>query len=67
MEHLGGEPMAVDLWVAVLIVAACILLSAFFSGCETAMTAASRVRMHGLEKNGDKRASLVNRLLSRRS
>lgn len=67
MENFGGEPMAVDLWVAVLIVAACILLSAFFSGCETAMTAASRVRMHGLEKNGDTRAALVNRLLSRRS
>jgi Mg2+/Co2+ transporter CorB len=30
------------------------------------MTAASRVRMHGLERNGDKRAKLVNRLLSSR-
>jgi Mg2+/Co2+ transporter CorB len=30
-------------------------LSAFFSGSETALTAASRARMHQLEKEGDKR------------
>jgi Mg2+/Co2+ transporter CorB len=64
--HGAGEAAPVDLWVAVLIVAFCIALSAFFSGSETAMTAASRVRMHGLERNGDKRAKLVNRLLSSR-
>ena len=64
--HGAGEAAPVDLWVAVLIVTFCIALSAFFSGSETAMTAASRVRMHGLERNGDKRAKLVNRLLSSR-
>ncbi len=41
-------------------------LSAFFSGSETALTAASRARMHQLEKEGDKRALAVNRLLARR-
>jgi Mg2+/Co2+ transporter CorB len=41
-------------------------LSAFFSGSETALTAASRARMHQLEKEGDKRAKAVNRLLARR-
>lgn len=41
-------------------------MSAFFSGSETALTAASRARMHQLEKDGDKRASLVNRLISDR-
>ena len=41
-------------------------LSAFFSGSETALTAASRARMHQLEKEGDKRARAVNRLLSNR-
>ncbi len=41
-----------------------ISLSAFFSGSETALTAASRARMHQFEKDGDKRASLVNRLLT---
>ncbi len=41
-------------------------MSAFFSGSETALTAASRARMHQYEKDGDKRASLVNRLISDR-
>ncbi len=41
-------------------------LSAFFSGSETALTAASRARMHQLEKEGDKRARAVNKLLSNR-
>ncbi len=39
-----------------------ILLSAFFSGSETALTAASRPRMHELEKRGDRRARIFNRL-----
>lgn len=41
-------------------------MSAFFSGSETALTAASRARMHQLEKDGDKRAGLVNKLISNR-
>ncbi|KCZ91715.1 HlyC/CorC family transporter [Hyphomonas johnsonii] len=41
-------------------------LSAFFSGSETALTAASRARMHQLEKEGDRRAAAVNRLISDR-
>ena len=41
-------------------------LSGFFSGSETALTAASRARMHALEKEGDKRAAAVNRLISNR-
>jgi Mg2+/Co2+ transporter CorB len=41
-------------------------MSAFFSGSETALTAASRARMHQLEKEGDKRARSVNRLLASR-
>ena len=53
-------------WLAVVIVVACILASAFFSGSETALTAASRARMHALETNGDKRAGVVNRLLGSR-
>ena len=42
-----------------------ILLSAFFSGSETALTAASRPRMHELEKLGNRRAGIVNRLRKR--
>jgi Mg2+/Co2+ transporter CorB len=39
-----------------------LVLSAFFSGSETALTAASRAVMHQAEQNGDKRAGIVNRL-----
>ncbi|MDJ0920273.1 MAG: HlyC/CorC family transporter [Henriciella sp.] len=43
-----------------------LMMSGFFSGSETALTAASRSRIHQLEKDGDKRAGLVNRLISDR-
>jgi Mg2+/Co2+ transporter CorB len=49
--------------IALAIVVFCLALSAFFSGAETALTAASRARMHALEKSGDGRAKTVNRLL----
>jgi Mg2+/Co2+ transporter CorB len=39
-----------------------LLLSAFFSGSETALTAASRSRMHALAQQGNPRAGTVNRL-----
>ncbi len=54
-------------WTDVLVVIACVLLSAFFSGSETALTAASHARMHTLEKEGDARAGAVNRLLRQRN
>jgi Mg2+/Co2+ transporter CorB len=40
-----------------------ILISAFFSGSETALTAASRARMHALEQDGSARAKLVSSLI----
>ena len=40
--------------------------SGFFSGSETALTAASRARMHAAEKDGDNRASIVSKLLNMR-
>ena len=43
-----------------------LVLSGFFSGSETALTAASRPRMHQLESRGNRRARLVNRLRDRR-
>lgn len=52
-----------DLWIAALVVVFCLLLSAFFSASETAFTGASRARMLMLEKNGSRRAKLVNRML----
>ncbi|TNE38271.1 MAG: HlyC/CorC family transporter [Alphaproteobacteria bacterium] len=39
-----------------------LLFSAFFSGSETALTGASRARLHQMEQSGDRRAGLVNRL-----
>ncbi len=52
-----------DPFLALGIVIFCLALSAFFSGSETALTAASRARMHALESAGDERAGLINRLL----
>jgi Mg2+/Co2+ transporter CorB len=57
------EEPSVDLWLAALIVILCLILSAFFSAGETAFTGASRARMLALEKAGDARARIVNRLL----
>lgn len=67
MHGLEAGGPQVDIWTAILIVAFCIFLSAFFSGSETALTAASHARMHTLEKEGDKRAAAVMRLLRQRN
>ncbi len=56
--------MSATIFIAIAI-AVLLLLSAFFSGSETALTAASRPRMHELEKRGDRRAGKVNRLRER--
>ncbi len=49
-------------WISTGAIFFLLCCSAFFSGSETALTAASRARMHSLEKGGDPRAGLVNRL-----
>lgn len=52
-----------------LLLAAILLLigfSAFFSGSETALTAASRARLHSMEKNGDQRAVIVQSLITKK-
>ena len=43
-----------------------LVLSGFFSGSETALTAASRARINTAEKEGDKRAGIVAKLLESR-
>jgi Mg2+/Co2+ transporter CorB len=53
-------------WLSLLFVIVCLLLSAFFAGSETALTASSRASMARLEKQGNKRAVIVNRLLAQR-
>ena len=67
MHGLESGGPDVNIWTASLIVALCVFLSAFFAGSETALTAASHGRMHTLEKEGDKRAAAVNRLLRQRN
>src|SRR5882672_4103807 len=58
--------MTANDWLSLLIVVACLLLSAFFAGSETALTASSRASMARLEKQGKKRAAIVNALLKSR-
>jgi Mg2+/Co2+ transporter CorB len=53
-------------WISFATVVFCLMLSAFFSGSETALTASSRASMARLEKHGNRRAAIVNRLLSQR-
>ena len=54
-------------WLSLVIVSAvCLLLSAFFAGSETALTASSRASMSRLEKQRQPRAGIVNRLLAQR-
>ena len=58
--------MTANDWLSLVIVIVCLLLSAFFAGSETALTASSRASMARLEKHGNRRAGVVNRLLENR-
>jgi Mg2+/Co2+ transporter CorB len=53
-------------WIALSIVIACLLISAFFSASETALTGASRASMLRLSKQGNSQASIVSRLMAMR-
>lgn len=55
-----------DIWLTGLAVLGLLILSAFFSGSETALTAVSRARMHQREKAGNKRAGIVGKLTEAR-
>ena len=59
METVDFDVELIFLPLAILFL---LLLSAFFSGSETALTGASRARLHQMEQSGNHRASLVNRL-----
>lgn len=50
------------LFVAAALIIVLVVLNAFFSLAETALTAASRARMLSLEREGDRGAARVNRL-----
>ena len=58
--------MGFEFWFSIGAIVACLVMSGFFSGSETALTASSKARMHGLEQKGDKRAKIVNEVRSKR-
>ena len=47
--------MPLDIAIIIAAIIALLVLSAFFNGSETALTAASRARMHALEQEGNVR------------
>jgi len=57
--------MDTETLLSILAIAFLLFLSGFFSGSETALTGASRARLHKMEQSGDKRASIVNQLRAR--
>ena len=58
--------METEILISIGAILVLLLLSAFFSGSETSLTAASRPRMHTLEQQGDKRAGMVNALFAQK-
>jgi len=56
----------IPLSIAVPLVVVCLLLAAYLSAAETAITGASRPRMHRLAQQGHPRAVIVNALLDRK-
>lgn len=55
-------PVLIALGVCVLL---CLVLEAFFSGSETAVISADRAQLRSAARDGDRRASLAERLLDR--
>ena len=55
--------MSLEIGLILAAIVLLLILSAFFNLSETALTAASRARMHALEQEGNARATLVTRLL----
>ena len=53
-------------WLALAAILVCLLLSFFFAGSETALTASSRATMSRLAQQGNRQAGTVTRLLAAR-
>ncbi len=60
--HFLGLRWNADIIASVIAIIVLLAIAFFFSGGETALTVASRGRMHRLEQEGDARARLVNRM-----
>lgn len=54
--------MDIDLILSLAAIALLLVFSGFFSGSETALTAASRARLHQMEHGGNKKAAAINKL-----
>ncbi len=54
------------IWTTLCIVFILLMLSAFFSGSETAFTAVSSARLRAAEKEGDKKAKIVLKILEKK-
>ena len=68
MENVEALPPLEDpmVWISLGIIFCLLCLSGFFSGSETSLTAVSEARMLSMEKDGNKRASLVRKLIDRK-
>ncbi len=58
--------MGIEILITAGVIVVLLVLSAFFSGSETALTAASHARLHELARQGNVRAKVVNKLISRK-
>jgi Mg2+/Co2+ transporter CorB len=58
------DPSSFAFWIGAIVVL--LIVSAFFAGSETALTAVSRGKMHQLEKDGSRAAADVNALVGNR-
>ena len=58
--------MLTEDWLALAFILVCLVVAFFFSASETALTALSRAHMLRMEKTGNPRAALVNRLIETR-
>ena len=56
----------IEFWLLIIAIFILIIISAFFSSSETALTAVSDARMHQISKKGDERASIVKTLRAKR-
>ncbi len=62
----AAELFTTEFWTITGIIFFLLLLSGLFSGSETALTAASKARIHHMAKQNDKRAKRVERLIDNR-
>ncbi|TAJ29909.1 MAG: HlyC/CorC family transporter [Reyranella sp.] len=62
----GDLNLDLPLGIAAPLVLLCLLLAAYLSAAETAITGVSRPRMHRLAQQGNKRAEIINGLLDRK-